>query len=231
MTLTRIGAAFRSFKHNECYVFVDDKYVVLNYAPGAKKHEILKGPLHIVAGFAMLARTPFEHGIDCAFETQHNEAFIFSGNHCALITYGPHVPHHQHHPARILTGPKKIATMFTCLHGTVFEHGIDAAIRTLDKRVLLFKGNAYALMDYHSNRVLANHYIRTGFKTLVGTVFENGIDAAFKSDKKDEAYIFKNQYYACINIDQGHPIGGHLLGGRVKRIHDDWSNLTGILNP
>lgn len=46
-------------------------------------------------------------------------------------------------------------------------------------------------MDYHTDRIHANHYIRTGFKSLVGTVFESGIDAAFKSDKNGEAYIFQ----------------------------------------
>jgi hypothetical protein len=223
MPITHVDAAFNSYKHNECYVFAKDKFAVVNYAPGAGKHEILKGPLHIVAGFPFLAGTPFEYGIDCAFETIHNEAYIFSGNHCSKIRY-------DHHQAKILTGPKKIASMFTCLRGTAYEHGIDAAIRTHDHMVLLFKGNAYALMDFHTDHVHANHYIRTGFKTLVGTVFESGVDAAFKSDKKDEAYIFKNQYFACINIDHGHPFGGHLLGGRVKRIHDNWSNVTALLN-
>ncbi|WJX71941.1 hypothetical protein P8452_55877 [Trifolium repens] len=86
--------------------------------------------------------------------------------------------------------------MFTCLRGTSFEHGIDAAIRRHDKRVLLFK--------------------------------------AFKSDKKDEAYIFKNEYSACIKIEtikEGkHLIKGGHLKGRICRIKDEWSNLTGLLN-
>jgi hypothetical protein len=227
MPITRIDAAFKSYKHNECYVFVKDKYAVVNYAPGAKKHEILRGPLKTLAGFPFLAGTPFEHGIDCAFETQDHEAFIFFGNHCAKITYNMA-------GIKILAGPKTIANMFTCLRGTSFEHGIDAAIRRHDKRVLLFKGNVYALMDYHSNKVYSNHIIRNGFKSLVGTVFENGIDAAFKSDKKDEAYIFKNEYSACIKIetikDGKHLIRGGHLKGRICRIKDEWSNLTGLLN-
>ncbi|CAJ2667254.1 unnamed protein product [Trifolium pratense] len=228
MPITPIDAAFKSFKHNECYIFVKDKFAIVNYA---KKHEILKGPLHIVAGLPFLAGTPFEYGIDCAFNTQNNEAYIFSEDCCSKINYDQHSTNNSHHQAQILTGPKKIASMFTCLRGTAYEHGIDAAIRTHDHMVLLFKGNAYALMDYHTDHVHANHYIRNGFKTLVGTVFENGIDAAFKSDTKDEAYIFKNQYYACINIEYyADPFGGHLLGGRVKRIHDDWSNITALLN-
>ncbi|PNX73732.1 albumin-2, partial [Trifolium pratense] len=207
MPITPIDAAFNSFKHNECYVFVKDKYAVVNYAPGAKKHEILRGPIKTVGGFKVLAGTPFENGIDCAFENQHREAFIFSGNHCAKITYAPDHPHKP----KILSGPKTIANMFTCLRGKSFEHGIDAAIRIHGKKVLLFKGNVYAQMDYHTNKLYSNHYIRNGFKSLVGTVFESGIDAAFKSDKKEEAYIFKNEYYARVSIVYGHTTGGHLL--------------------
>jgi hypothetical protein len=114
----------------------------VNYAPGAKKHEILRGPFKIVTGFPALVGTPFGHGIDCAFENQNHETFIFKGNHCPKITYN------SPGGAKILAGPKTIANMFTCLRGTLFEHGIDAAIRTYDKHVLLFKGNMYALMDY-----------------------------------------------------------------------------------
>jgi hypothetical protein len=64
-----IDAAFCSEKTNECYIFVKDKYVVLNYAPGGKKREIITGPKKIVDGFPMFAKTIFENGIDCAFET------------------------------------------------------------------------------------------------------------------------------------------------------------------
>lgn len=223
MPISCVDAAFRSSRQNECYVFVKDKFVVLNYAPGAKKNEILDGPVHIVDGFPVLAKTPFENGIDCAFETDHNEAFIFSGNQCARIDYAPHSTN-----ARIISGPTTITTIFSCLRGTTLENGVDAAIRSVNKHVYLFKGDEYYCIDYQSERVVTNHYIRNGFPSLVGTVFESGIDASFASHVKDEAYIFKGNYYARINVAPG-TNDDYIVGGRIKRILDDWPSLSSLL--
>ncbi|MCI05380.1 albumin-2-like, partial [Trifolium medium] len=90
--------------------------------------------------------------------------------------------------------------MFPKLKGTFFENGIDAAIRSTGEDVFLFKGKKYIRINYLTRKIGHERYIRDGFPSLAGTVFEKGIDAAFASHIKDEAYIFKGEYYARINI-------------------------------
>lgn len=40
--------------------------------------------------------------------------------------------------------------------------------------------------------------ISDGFTCFRGTVFENGLDAAFASHKINEAYFFKDEYNTCV---------------------------------
>lgn len=121
-----INAAFRSSRKNEAYIFMNDEYALMNYAPGTKNDRIVNGPLLICDGFPSLIGTPFgEHGIDCAFDTDKNEAYIFSGNLCAYIDYAPGTT-----DDKILSGPMSIRDMFPCLKGTVCETGIDTAFRS-----------------------------------------------------------------------------------------------------
>jgi hypothetical protein len=195
--------------------------MVVNYAPGEKKGKIIHSPIHISDGFPFLERTPFENVIDCAFETDGNQAFIFSGNQCAKIDYAPDSKN-----AKLLDGPAPIATLFPCLRGLVLANGVDAAIRGPGNHVFLFKGDQYARIDYHSKTLVTNYSIRDGFKSLVGTVFESGIDAAFASHVKDQAYIFKGEYYARIDISFE---GDCIVNGRVKIFYDNWSGLHSII--
>lgn len=218
-----INAAFRSSKHNECYVFVNDKYVLLSYVPGTNTEKILEGPKLIREGFPALVNTPFENGIGCAFDTDNNEAYIFLGGDCALIDYAPHSTN-----ARLLIGPVPIGAMFPFLKGTVFDYGIDAAIRSSkSNEVYLFKGDQYARINYATRHILNTTSIRNGFSSLVGTIFENGLDSAFAIHIKDEAYIFKGDYYArfyfapCATNDR--------IIGRVQRIVDYWVTLRDLL--
>ncbi|RHN63328.1 putative Hemopexin-like domain-containing protein [Medicago truncatula] len=80
--------------------------------------------------------------------------------------------------------------MFPFFKGTVFENGIDAAFRsTTDKEAYLFKGDKYARIDYGTNSLVQSiENISDGFTCFHGTVFENGLDAAFSSHKINEAY-------------------------------------------
>jgi hypothetical protein len=199
---------------------VKKRFVIVNFAPGAKKEKIIQRPIHISDGFSFFENTPFENVIDCAFDTDGNQAFIFSGNQCAKIDYAP-----DSEDATLLEGPVPITTMFPCLKETVFVNGVDAAIRAYGNMVFLFKGDEYARIDYQAKTLMVNRYIRNGFRSLVGTVYENGIDAAFASSVQDQAYVFKGEYVACIDISNK----DFIVNGRINRTHEGWPALHGIL--
>lgn len=220
-----INAAFRSSFKDEAYLFIDDKYVLLDYAPGTRHDKLLNGPLHLPAGFKSLDDTIFgTYGIDCAFDTHNHEAFIFYENICALINFAPHTSNDK-----IISGPQKISDAFPFFKGTVFENGIDAAFRsTEEKEVYLFKGDQYARIDYGKNYLVQSIKKTTaGFPCFTGTVFENGVDAAFASHRTNEAYLFKGDYYGLVKFT---PDGtdDSFIGG-VKLILENWHSLRGII--
>ncbi|XP_058749972.1 albumin-2-like [Vicia villosa] len=220
-----IDATFRSSRNNEAYFFINDKYVLLDYAPGTGNDKVVFGPTPVRNGFKSLANTVFgTYGIDCAFDTDNNEAFIFYENLCALIDYAPHSD-----KDKIISGPKKIADMFPFFKGTVFENGVNAAIRsTRGKEVYLFKGDKYARIDYETNRLVQNiKPIADGFPCFRGTIFEYGTDAAFASHKTNEAYFFKGENYARITFTPG-ATNDYIMGG-VKKTLDYWPSLRGII--
>ncbi|KAI9075509.1 hypothetical protein K1719_016142 [Acacia pycnantha] len=215
-----VNAAFRAHSTNEAYLFIKNEYVLVNYAPGTTHDKIMNGPLLICDGFRSLAGTAFgEYGIDCAFDTDGTEAFIFCGKLCAYIDYAPGTT-----DGEILHGPITISSMFPFFKGTVFENGIDAAIRaTASNEAYLFKGDQYAHINYSLKTKIAFHHINEGFHGLKGTIFESGIEAAFASHRKDEAYIFKQEKYAIINFSSLGSAAG------VKKIVDYWPSLRPIL--
>lgn len=218
-----IDAAFRSSVANECYIFVKDKYVVVNYAPGGKKKDIIKGPENIADGFPMFARTLFQYQIDSSFDTGNNVAYFFAGDQCVKTQYTPHLPA----KARLLEGPIPIIKMFPCLKATVFENGIDAIMTAPnEKYVYLFKGNQKGALLFNSNSIerikkISDYYY---FQPFLGTVFEQGIDAAFNSNINNEVYIFKGRYYARYDM-----VKREFINGIIKLISDDWLALQGIL--
>ncbi|CAL5066028.1 unnamed protein product [Urochloa decumbens] len=210
---------------NEAYLFMQNEYVLVNYAPGGRGDRIVHGPLLICDGFPSLSGTAFgEYGIDCAFNSKFgNEAFIFSGNLCAHIDYAPGTK-----KVTILNGPMTITTMFPFFNGTVFADSIDAAFTsTVLHKAYLFKDDSYALINYNSKTCEAIRKIRDGFNGLRDTMFESGIEAAFASHRTDEAYIFKGDKYALINFAPG-STKDHIIGG-VKPITPNWPSLRGIL--
>lgn len=220
-----INAAFRASANNEAYLFMNNEYVLINYARGSTNDYIINGPLYICDGYPSLARTPFgEHGIDCAFDTDKTQAYIFSANLCALIDYAPGTTNDK-----ILSGPMKITDMFPFFKDTVFERGLDAAFRAhSSNEAYLFRGGQYALINYSSKRLIHIETIRHGFPSLIGTVFENGLEAAFASHGTKEAYLFKGEYYANIYYAPG-STDDYLIGGRVKLILSNWPSLKKIL--
>ncbi|AET02242.2 albumin-2 protein [Medicago truncatula] len=220
-----INAAFRASANNEAYLFMNNEYVLINYARGSTNDYIINGPLYICDGYPSLARTPFgEHGIDCAFDTDKTQAYIFSANLCALIDYAPRTT-----DDKIVSGPMTITDMFPFFKDTVFERGLDAAFRAhSSNEAYLFRGGHYALINYSSKKLIHIETIRHGFHSLIGTVFENGVEAAFASHATKEAYLFKGEYYANIYYAPG-TTDDYLIGGRVKPILSNWPSLSSIL--
>ncbi|RDX79087.1 hypothetical protein CR513_40531, partial [Mucuna pruriens] len=188
--------------------------------------KILTGPRLICDGFPSLVDTPFaEYGIDCAFDTEDDKAFIFSTNLCAYIDYAPGTVNDK-----ILSGPMTIASMFPVFKDTVFENGIDSAYRsTRGKEVYLFRGNKYGRIKYDSKELVGTiRDITDGFPILRGTIFESGIDAAFASHKEGQLYFFKGDTYVRIHYNPGTTDHDYIID-KVKPIVSGWSSLSGIL--
>jgi hypothetical protein len=219
------NAAFRSSRNNEAYFFINDKLLLLDYAPGTSNDKILYGPVLVRHGFPSLDNTKFgSYGIDCAFDTDNDEAFIFYQSLCAKIDYAPHSDNDK-----IISGPMKIAEMFPFLEGTVFEHGIDAAFRsTLNKEVYLFRGDKYARIDYGTNSLVQIiRDISDGFTCFKDTIFEKGIDAAFASHISSEAYLFKGENFVRISFTPGR--SDDIIMGAVRQTLDVWKSLQDII--
>jgi len=220
-----INSALRSSRTNEVYFFLKNKYVRVYYTPGQTDDKILTDLRWIYDGFPSLVDTPFgEYGIDCVFDTEGNEAYIFCTKLCAYIDYAPGTMNDK-----ILSGPTTIAEMFPVLKNTVFENGIDSAFRsTKGKEVYLFKGNKYGRIMYDSKQLVGTiRNITDGFPVLKGTIFENGIDACFASHKENQAYLFKGENYVRIIFTPG--TTDDTLVGDVKSIFNGWPLLRGIL--
>ncbi|KEH15563.1 putative Hemopexin-like domain-containing protein [Medicago truncatula] len=218
MPASLIGAAFRSSKPNECYLFVKERYVILDYYTLRK--DLISGPVEIDAGFPMFSKTIFKRGIDSSFETEGNVAYFFSKSQCVKTDYAP-----RSGPAaaRIVIGPIEIVEMFPSLVTTPFANGIDAALRFPgSKDAVLFKGNMCGILDFKYNHVYEVENITYHYPTFVDTVFEEGIDAAFCAHGGNEIFIFKGEHCARVNLF------GQFIGG-IKRIDADWPTLRGII--
>ena len=105
------------------------------------------------------------------------------------------------------------------LTGTTFgENGIDCAFDTDDgTKAFIFTSNLCAYIDYAPGTT--NDKILKGPMTIAAMfpffkrkVFEKGIDSAFKSSVKNEAYLFKGNQYARINYSPNNP---HLIAIRT----------------
>lgn len=126
--------------------------------------------------------------------------YIFRSNIYAVINFVS---------GNIIEGPKKITDGFNSLKDTIFEHGIDAAFASHRcNEAYVFKGNQYARINFAPGTT--NDYLLTypmeitvGFPSFEGSVFADGLDAAFCSKAKDEAIIFKGDTFARINYAPG----------------------------
>ncbi|KAM7519775.1 hypothetical protein LguiB_018737 [Lonicera macranthoides] len=196
-----VDCAFNFKDKVEAFVFTIDQCLHINYAPGSTSDYIINGPMCIGNLFPSLKDTIFASGIDAAFTSSAKDtAYIFRSNIYAVINFVS---------GNITGGPKKITDGFYSLKNTVFEHGIDAAFASHRcNEAYLFKGNQYVLINFApgtTDDYLLNppKNITLGFPSLEGTVFQDGLDAAFSAEEKNEAYIFKGDTYALINYAPG----------------------------
>lgn len=145
-----------------------------------------------------------ESYINAAFRSSRtNEAYLFMKNEYAILNYAPGTTNDK-----VLIGPVFIRNGYISLTGTSFaEHGIDCAFGSHDKdQAFIFSGNLCAQINYvphtTNDKVLSGPKIITAmFPFLKGTMFENGIHAAFESTTKYEAFLFKDNYLARINYN------------------------------
>ena len=148
-----IDSAFRSTHENEAYIFIKQKYVIINYTPGSTNDVYLDGGAHNIGeSFPSLAGTAFaEYGLDASFGCHRNaEAFVFSGNLCASINLAP-----RNNGDLVVDGTKTIRQMFPFFRGTSFEKGVDDAFEsTVDGEAYLFKGSDYARINYYKEELI-----------------------------------------------------------------------------
>ncbi|KAK9692390.1 hypothetical protein RND81_09G261100 [Saponaria officinalis] len=217
-----IDAAYRTSRANEVCLFIRNQYVLLTYTPGTTTGDrISKGPTLIGDTFTSLKGSSFaEYGVTCSFASHDaNVAYIFSGTLAAKLNYANNT---------IIIAPVKITKMFPFLKGTVFKSGIDAGFESKTRyEAYIFSGDQFGVIDYGSaapKLVGPVRQISDGFPGLRNTIFQSGIEAAFASHRVDQAYVFKGDSFALINLASG----GAIVGG-VKKIVTDWSSLRIIL--
>ncbi|XP_057543305.1 albumin-2-like [Amaranthus tricolor] len=103
----------------------------------------------------------------------------------------------------ILYGPAKV-NQYSSLKGTIFgDKGIDCTFPSKEGVAFIFSDNLCAKWSYGlkipKNKLLVGPSpIEEVFPYLKGTVFANGLDAAFETSRPYEVYLFKGDKYARI---------------------------------
>ncbi|KAM7489060.1 hypothetical protein LguiB_026544 [Lonicera macranthoides] len=214
-----------SINQVEAFIFTIDQCLQINYAPRTTKDFIIKGPMSIGDFFPSLKNSIFATGIDAAFTSSvENEVYIFRSNMYILLNFVS---------GDIIGGPKKITNGFPSLKKTIFKNAIDAAFASSrDDEAYIFKGDQYALINFASGTtddylLHPEKKISLGFPSLEHTVFKDGLDAAFTAKAKNEAYIFKGNYYALINYAPG-TTDDHIIH-TVSPVSDGFHSLKGII--
>lgn len=143
--------------------------------------------------------------IDAAFRSSRkNEAYIFFKKEYVLLNYAPGTKDDY-----VVEGPRFIYNGFRSLACTPFAaYGIDCAFGCpgSNDEAFIFSGKLCAKIHYGTGGT--NDWIIEGPMTIAKMFpffrnsregFHEGVDAAFESTVKNEAYIFKGKYYALIN--------------------------------
>ncbi|GJY17758.1 retrovirus-related pol polyprotein from transposon TNT 1-94 [Tanacetum coccineum] len=189
-----IDSAFRSTRTNEAYLFFQNEYVVLNYAPGTMNDRVVNGPLYIPNGFHSLVGTPFAaYGIDVAFGCHggDDESFIFFGStkfekwvdvegEKRHLNFNP-----QSHPQREIRIQRPVAYYRDNNNNTMKRLTIEEFPQREKREVAT------------SNVDIIEYYIE-GMNTI-----KSYIDSAFRSTRTNEAYLFFQNEYVALNYAPG----------------------------
>ncbi|XP_057541978.1 albumin-2-like [Amaranthus tricolor] len=142
--------------------------------------------------------------VTAAFRSGHkNQAYIFMKKEYLIEEVNPGTC-----DDKILYGPAKVNEYSASLKGTVFgDKGIDCAFPSQEKGVaFIFSGHlcakwSYGLETAENKLLVGPSPIEEVFPYLKGTVFVNGLDAAFETSRPYEVYLFKGDKYVRINYE------------------------------
>ncbi|CAO2827646.1 unnamed protein product [Amaranthus hypochondriacus] len=163
--------------------------------------------------------------VTAAFRSGHkNQAYIFMKKEYIIEDVNP-----GSYNDIILYGPAKV-NQYSSLKGTVFgDKGIDCAFPSEQEGVaFIFSGNlcakwSYGLKNPENKLLVGPSPIDEVFPYLKGTIFANGLDAAFETSRPYEVYLFKGDKYARINYEGA----GKLLNS--SPIRQNWVSLRGTI--
>ncbi|KEH26261.1 hemopexin protein [Medicago truncatula] len=233
-----VDAAFRSSRENECYVFVKNKYVVVNYAPGGKKNQIIKGPDNITDGFPMFVNTVFQWKIDSSFDTEDNLAYLFSGDQCVKIDYSSNSPGNARvqcfNPYYSPYSQGNAIDQRVMPQGNAIDQRVKPQGNAIDQRVKP-QGNAidqrikpdnspysqgnvkpdYSPYSPGNARLLEGPIpISKMFPCLKGTVFESGIDATMWNPNPEFVHFFKGDECCLLRFQSNEMVSA----GKIRSV-------------
>nr|XP_007145890.1 hypothetical protein PHAVU_007G276700g [Phaseolus vulgaris]ESW17884.1 hypothetical protein PHAVU_007G276700g [Phaseolus vulgaris] len=148
--------------------------------------------------------------INAAFRSSREyEVYFFMKDKYVRLYYTP-----GKSDDKILTNLRLISSGFPSLTASFFaEPGIDCSFDTEESKAYVFSTKYCVYIDYAPGT--------TNDKIL--SVFENGIDSAFRSTKGKEVYLFKGNKYTRIDYDSKQLIGS------IRNIADGFTILRGTI--
>ncbi|KAK7354915.1 hypothetical protein VNO80_14157 [Phaseolus coccineus] len=163
--------------------------------------------------------------INAAFRSSRDyEVYFFMKNKYVRLYYTP-----GKSDDKILTNLRLISSGFPSLTASFFaEPGIDCAFDTEASKAYVFSTKYCAYIDYApgttNDKILSGpSTIADMFPVLKNTVFENGIDSAFRSTKGKEVYLFKGNKYTRIDYNSKQLIDS------IRNIADGFTILKGTI--
>ncbi|KAK7354921.1 hypothetical protein VNO80_14163 [Phaseolus coccineus] len=143
---------------------------------------------------------PNSNYINSAFRSSRmNEVYFFIYDKYMRLYY---TPGQTQTNDQVLIDLRNIDDDFASLHGTHFgAYGINCSFDTEGNKAYIFSDKICAYIDYVNDKILSLKGIGDMFPVLEDTVFENGIDSAFKSSRGKEVYLFQGNKYCCMDYD------------------------------